>query len=120
MIDLIKDKQKVFIVGIKGVAMTNLALIMKQMGHEVKGSDVDEEFITDKVLVANDIEITNTFENTAVLEGSTLLIYAAGHRGKMNPQVQYAMNNGITVIHQIELLGEILKLFPNSIAVSGC
>ena len=39
---------KVYFVGIKGVAMSALAIILKKMEYEVFGSDVAEVFITDE------------------------------------------------------------------------
>ena len=42
--------KKIHFVGIKGVAMSALAIICKQAGFNVVGSDVAEEFITDKIL----------------------------------------------------------------------
>jgi len=46
---------KVYLVGIKGVAMSALAIILKKMGYEVFGSDVEEVFITDEELHKNNI-----------------------------------------------------------------
>ena len=41
---------KYFFVGIKGVGVVGLATLYKKWGHEVSGSDVEEEFFTDKIL----------------------------------------------------------------------
>ena len=42
-------------VGIKGAGMSALAQIMKQLGYEVQGSDVEEHFFTEEGL--NELEI---------------------------------------------------------------
>ena len=39
-----------YLIGIKGVAMTALAVYLKQAGYSVTGSDVADEFHTDKIL----------------------------------------------------------------------
>ncbi len=39
--------KSIHFVGIKGVGMTSLAIIAKEAGVKVTGSDVEEEFITD-------------------------------------------------------------------------
>ncbi len=51
----------VFLVGIKGVAMANLAIFLKQMGKEVTGSDVEQTFITDHELKKHRITVINEF-----------------------------------------------------------
>ena len=45
-----KRQKKIHFVGIKGTNMTPLALIAKEAGFAVTGSDVEQEFITDAAL----------------------------------------------------------------------
>ena len=52
---MLNQSKNIFIVGIKGVAMANLAVILKKMGKDVTGSDVPEEFITNELLKKNKI-----------------------------------------------------------------
>lgn len=116
----IENYKKVFIVGIKGVAMANLAVILKQMGKEVCGSDVSEEFITDVVLKSHKIQVVENFSLDSLPEKTDLVIYSAAHKGTDNPQIVEAISRGIAVKSQAKLLDEIMQTFPNSIAVSGC
>ena len=58
--DLTKIK-KIYFVGIKGVAMSGLAVICKQRGLTVFGSDIAEKFITDKILIKEGIEVFDNF-----------------------------------------------------------
>lgn len=48
---------KVFFVGIKGSGMSSLAMILKGLGHEVSGSDIDKFVFTEIELLKNGIEI---------------------------------------------------------------
>lgn len=46
-----------FFIGIKGVGMTALALAMQDAGWSVSGSDTDESFITDDILLKRNIHV---------------------------------------------------------------
>jgi len=50
---------KFHLIGIKGTGMSALAGILKDLGHEVSGSDVEENFFTSKKLADKVIKITN-------------------------------------------------------------
>ena len=45
-------------IGIKGAGMSSLAVIMKQLGYQVKGSDLEKHFFTEAGLVKNNIPFT--------------------------------------------------------------
>lgn len=117
---MLKNYKNIFIIGIKGVAMANLARILHQMGKHVSGSDTSEEFITDKVLTESNIQLIHSFEATQLPHTVDLVIYSAAHGGINNPQAQEAKKRGIKIMHQVEVLGEILQQFQTSIAVCGC
>ncbi|QQG44823.1 MAG: UDP-N-acetylmuramate--L-alanine ligase [Candidatus Roizmanbacteria bacterium] len=116
---MVEEVKNVFILGIKGVAMANLAVILKKMGKNVTGSDVDEEFITDELLNKNSIGWSIGFDPQNIPQETDLLVYSAAHNGKNNPQVQYALEKGIKVLNQADLLSEIMNLHENKIAVCG-
>ena len=116
---MIKEKN-IFIVGIKGVAMANLAIILKKMGKNIFGVDVEDEFITDEKLKKYRINYQIGFAPDNLPQETDLVIYSAAHQGINNPCVIEAKKRGIKVISQAEILGEILNLFKNKIAVCGC
>lgn len=58
--------KKIFFVGIKGVGMAPLAMIAKDAGISVGGSDVDQEFITDVWLSKKDIQIFSGFDPSSI------------------------------------------------------
>lgn len=116
---MIKEKN-IFIVGIKGVAMANLAVILKKMGKNVMGSDISEEFITDEVLKKNKINHIVGFNPKDLPKHIDLIIYSAAHQGKNNPQVKEGEKRKIKIKSQAEVIGELLKEFKTKIAVAGC
>ena len=110
----------IFFVGIKGVAMANLALICREKGIDVSGSDLSEEFITDHELSEKDIKIVYSFDATALPHDVELVVYSAAHGGDKNPQVVEALNRGIKVVHQAIFIGDLLSIYKHTIAVAGC
>lgn len=123
---MLKQIKNVFIVGIKGVAMANLAVILKKMGKKVSGSDTDEEFITDQLLNENNIPIVTSFSSGHLPAEIDTVIYSASHRGTENPQVKEALRrqtdssyDGVQVVSQAEIIEEIMKEFKTRIAVCG-
>ncbi len=110
--------KNIFLVGIKGVAMANLAVILKKMGKTVAGSDVAEEFITDETLKKHDIRVAVGFEGP-LPEGIDLVIYTGAHGGIENPLVMEAKKRGIQVQPQIVVMAELFKAAKTKIAVAG-
>lgn len=116
---MLNQVKNIFIVGIKGVAMANLALILKKMGKRVYGSDVAGEFITDELLTKNNITYSVGFSPDNLPTDAELLVYAASHEGTDNPQVKEAKKRGVAVVSQPELMNTIMSQFKNKIAVCG-
>lgn len=117
---MFEQAKSVFIIGIKGAAMANLAVILKEMGKSVTGSDVEEKFITDELLKKNRINYTIGFHIKNLPEETDLVIYSAAHAGTNNPIAIEAKKRGIQVISQTEVLANLMKQFKTKIAVSGC
>lgn len=109
-----------FIVGIKGTAMSNLAVILKQMGDFVAGCDVAEEFITEPVLKQYGISVIAGFDPQILPSDTDCVVYSAAHHGTENPVVKAAQTKSIRVISQAALLGELMDGFAYKLAVSGC
>lgn len=110
----------IFIVGIKGTAMAQIAVILKKMGRSVTGSDVKEAFITDPLLKKNGISFHTGFEPSELPKNTDLVIYSAAHGGKKNPQILEALKRNIPVQSQAYFLGQLLDGFKKTIAICGC
>ena len=105
---------KIYFVGVKGVGMAPLAIIAKEEGIEIAGSDLAEEFITDMWLQKKKIAIhtgfqietiKNFFGDTA--KNNSLVVTTGAHKGFDNPQVKWAKENNIVVLSQ----GQALSVF---------
>jgi len=115
-INLAKIK-KVYFIGIKGVAMSGLAVICKQRGMVVFGSDVNEKFITDKILAQEKIEIFESFspEN---LDCNPDLVVIGTSWGDDNIEVAEVKKRNIVHISDSEMRG-LLNQEKRTIAVTG-
>jgi len=117
---MLEQSKNIFFLGIKGVAMTNLAVILKKMGKNVTGCDFQEEFITDKLLQDNKIDWITGFDSEKLPKQTDLIVYSAAHGGTNNPLIIEAEKKNINIISQAQLLGELMDRFETKIAVCGC
>jgi UDP-N-acetylmuramate--alanine ligase len=103
--------KKIYFIGIKGVGMASLAVIARQAGYQVQGSDVSDKFITDEMLGRQNIHIDSGFESSDIdsfVESDfkkTLIIVTAAHGGLGNPQAVYAKEKNIDVLTFGQALG---------------
>lgn len=98
----------VHMVGIKGVAMTALALCLQDAGVKVTGSDVPEEFVTHNVLRHRHFHIFHGFSPNNIGHDTQLVIYTGAHQGQHNTEVVHAKEKGIRVMSHAEALGNIM------------
>ena len=117
---MILENKSFFLLGIKGAAMANIAVMLKQMGKRVGGVDFDEEFITDSTLSENSISYSTDFGDLKSVHKYDIFVYSAAHGGKDNILAQEALRKGKEVVSQPALIGELLTQFPRSLAVAGC
>lgn len=97
-------KKHIHFVGIKGVGMTPLAVIAKQAGCMVTGSDIAAAFITDATLLEAGIVSLIGFVKEHVTDAD-LVITTGAHGGFANPEVMAAKEQGIKVLTQGEAVG---------------
>lgn len=103
-------------IGIKGSGMSALAIIMKQLGFEVQGSDYEKHFFTETGLKENNIitlpfNKTNIKENMIIIKGNTF--------NDENEEVKEAIKKGLPIYTYQEQVKNITEKY-NLIAVSGC
>jgi len=115
-----KREKKVYFVGVKGVAMSGLALILKKQGCQVAGSDVKESFITSKVLDQIGLKPLIGFKQKNISRDTDLVVYSASHRGRQNVEVREAIRKGIPVISEAGLIAELTRQEKVAVAVAGC
>lgn len=112
-------KKKIFLVGIKGVAMTSMAVYLKEKGYDVEGSDVEAEFATDAILSRYAITVHKGFHSGLIDSSFSMVIGTGAHGGMTNPQMQKAADLGLKVYMHGEYLGMIME-GKKGISVAGC
>jgi UDP-N-acetylmuramate--L-alanine ligase/UDP-N-acetylenolpyruvoylglucosamine reductase len=117
---MLNQAKNIFFLGIKGVAMANLAVVLKKMGKNVTGCDLKEEFITNKLLKTNEIKWQTGFDSKKLPQNIDLVVYSAAHGGTNNLLIIEAKKRKINLISQAQLLSELMDQFAQRIAVCGC
>lgn len=110
---------KIYILGIKGVAMSGLAVVIKQMGWEVVGSDVDEYFHTEDILKKNNIQIVKGFSPENISTDIKAMVITGAHGGFNNVEVKRAQELNIPVYTHAQFIGQFMKEYENRIVVLG-
>src|SRR3989344_2292421 len=100
--------KSIHFVGIKGVGMTPLAIIAKEAGIKVTGSDIEEKFITDDFLKNAKIVLFVGFSKDHI-RNPDLIIATGAHKGLNNIEVLEAKKRGIPVWTQGRAVGEFMK-----------
>ena len=103
-------------IGIKGAGMSALAVILKQLGYEVKGSDVSKHFFTEEELIKNNIPMTdynkdNIYEGLTIIKGASIT--------DDNVELIRARELNLEIITYEEMLGKLTRKFK-SICIAGC
>ncbi|HWS53257.1 MAG TPA: UDP-N-acetylmuramate--L-alanine ligase [Pyrinomonadaceae bacterium] len=108
--------QHVHFIGIGGIGMSGIAEVLLNMGFRVSGSDLRRSDATTRLEAMG----------ARVFEG-----HAAGHVGDShvvvrstavrddNPEIEEARRRSIPVIARAEMLAELMRLKPHTVAVAG-
>ena len=112
----IKPGKRVHLVGIGGVSMRPLGLVLKGMGLEVSGSDMNSSVSTDELMAQGiQVHIGHRAEN---IEGADCIIRTAAVHND-NPEIAGARAAGIPVFERAQAWGVIMRSYKNAICVSG-
>lgn len=103
-------------VGIKGAGMSSLAQIMKQLGYDVQGSDLEKHFFTEEGLINNKIpfmpyDYNNIKEGMKIVRGASIK--------DDHEEILKAEELNLNIYTYEELLGKLTKKFK-SICIAGC
>ena len=110
------SKKQIHFIGIKGVGMTALAILAKEKGYEVTGSDVADSFVTDEYLAKSEIKVTS-FDPANLKNKPDLVVVSAAYN-KDNVEIKEAKKKHL----EIKLYSEALAFFAQdsrSITVAG-
>lgn len=116
-IDFSDSSKKLYFIGIGGISMSGLAELLLHKGFAVAGSDPNETPLTQRLS-----SLGATIHHSQITENITsdidYIIMTAAIR-EDNPELVAAKANNIPILTRAELLGQIMKLYPVPIAVSG-
>ena len=107
---------KVHMIGIKGTGMSALALVLKDLGYDVTGSDIEKEIFTQYELINKGIKI----KSFAITNLDDIDLVVAGHNfiQSDNIEINEAKKRNIKILEYNECLQEIIRDYY-SIAVCG-
>ena len=99
--------------GIGGIGVSALAVFLRRMGKEVVGYDRNGNSELVKKLRAYGISVYTDFET---LPHAEVTVYSAAFS---KAEVQAILGKNSKYLSRAELLGEIMREFPTSVAVAG-
>ena len=113
----IKQYKNIYMVGIGGISMSGIAEILKKWGYKVSGSDGSQSGQTDW-LENNGIHVNIGHNADNITSDIDLLIYTAAIH-EDNPERVRAKELGIPEVERGAFLGELTKLFKDTIGIAG-
>jgi UDP-N-acetylmuramate--alanine ligase len=103
-------------IGIGGSSMSGLAEILLNQGYTISGSDMKESSATQKLQSLGVKVYTNHSKDN--IESPDLVVYTAAVKDD-NPELIKARKLNIPTVERADLLGDIMKKYAYSIAISG-
>ena len=108
--------QHVHFVGIGGIGMSGIAEVLCNLGFHVSGSDLKSSSVTDRLRT---LGIGFEEGHRAGNVGDAHVVVRSTAVRDDNPEIIEARQRSIPVIPRAELLAELMRLKPHSIAVAG-
>ncbi len=108
---------KVYFVGIGGISMSGLAVILKRAGFDVSGSDRDRSEVT-AFLESEGIKVFYGQKKENISENIDVIVLTAAIH-KDNPEYVRMEELGIPHLTRAELVGQLMRNYETSIAISG-
>ena len=108
------DINTVYFIGIKGTGVCALAELMKRAGYKVSGSDIPEEFYTDKILKKLDIPFYEDIDPSRINDGIGMVIHSAAYSAETNAELARAYELGIPAIKYTDALGAWSSMFDST------
>ncbi|MBL0725451.1 MAG: UDP-N-acetylmuramate--L-alanine ligase [Alphaproteobacteria bacterium] len=102
------EGKKIFFVGINGIGMSCIAILLHKMNYIVAGScDVKNEMYHKIINYGIPVSLGHKSEN---IKNFNCIVFSTAIKND-NPELQYAKNNNIQVMHRSEMLGLLTKMF---------
>src|SRR6266542_2625391 len=108
--------QHVHFVGIGGIGMSGIAEVLINLGFRVSGSDAKRSNVTDR-LQQMGVEFAEGHNGDNV--GDAHVVVRSTAVREDNPEIAEAHRLSIPVIPRAEMLAELMRLKPHTVAVAG-
>jgi UDP-N-acetylmuramate--alanine ligase len=112
-----KQLRSVHFLGIKGTAMSGLAIMAKESGYTVTGSDIPEQFPTDATLAEHEIAVQEGFSVDHLSPKPDLVVVSAAF-GPTNIEYKTAKSLRIPIKTQSEFLADLMAGYE-TVGVTG-
>ena len=104
---------EVYFIGIKGTGMCALAELMHNRGIAVSGSDIEEIFYTDEILMELGIPFHGSFDASHI-NNPDLVIHSAAYSPETNVEIAEAKRRGIPVCKFSDAIGSYSADFDST------
>ena len=108
--------KRIHLVGIGGVSMRPLALVLRDRGMEITGSDMNASVSTEE-LQAKGIRVCIGHKAENVLGADCVIRTAAAHND--NPEIAAARAAGIPVFERAQAWGVLMQEYQNAVCIAG-
>ena len=112
-----QNPASVHFVGIGGISMSAIAELLNERGFRVSGSDRARSELTDR-LVQNGISIFYGQRAENITDDIDCVVLTSAIR-EDNPEYMAAKARNLPILTRAQLLGQIMKNYDTSIAISG-
>ena len=112
----INKKNTVYFIGIGGIGMSGIALIMKNLGYNVLGSDLSKNNKILDQLKKKRIRVVFGHDTKIILKADIVVVSSAIK--KNNKEFQLAKKNKIIIVKRADMLAHLINLKKN-IIISG-
>ena len=112
----LRPGRRAHLVGIGGVSMRPLGLVLRSMGMEITGSDMNASVATEELQRSGiTVYIGHREEN---IEGADCVIRTAAAHNE-NPEIAAARAAGIPIFERAQAWGHLMRSYKNAICVAG-
>lgn len=109
---------KIFFIGIGGISLSALAIIMKNLGFDVAGSDIQTSEITEK-LIHRGISVKRGHKKKHIKDFKPDLVVYSGAIKEENIELRFARLHNIFCLERSSFIERILPYYNQVISISG-
>ena len=109
---------KIFFIGISGISLSALAIIMKNLGFDVAGSDLQTSEITEKLLHRG-INVKRGHKKKHIKDFKPDLVVYSGAIKEENIELRFARLHNIFCLERSSFIERILPYYNQVISISG-